>query len=87
MITYIVSKSKLDFAKKYRSHFSNRHYHGFYWLYLIRKIKVELETNTVIVYWKFGCKKSYKMEKLSFYYLLRDCGFSDAELENSLLKN
>jgi hypothetical protein len=81
MITYRITKAKLDSAKKYREDFKNVNFHKFHRLYWIKKIKSDLVTNNIIVYWKFGMKSEYNFDNLVLYYLLRDCGFSDKDLE------
>ena len=66
---------------RYRKRVNNSSFHGFFRLYWINKIKVDLSISEVVVHWKFGFTTTYIMEKSKIYYLLRDCGFTDGDLE------
>lgn len=80
-IVYRITRDKLNSGRQYRQTYKHYRVHGFRHLYWIKKIKFEFDNELAHVYWVFGLKSTYSINRVTMYYILRDCGFSDTELE------
>jgi hypothetical protein len=81
--SYSITRERLNSAKQYRKAYRHNVLHGFHHLSWIKTIKIDLYNELATIYWVFGIKTIYSMDRVTIYYLLRDCGFSDCELEVS----
>jgi hypothetical protein len=89
---YEVTSERIKSGKRYRKDFEKWRVHSFKYPWWIKSIGVDLNcleegkprecSHLVSIHYKIGIKMTYLMGNISVYYLLRDCGFKDTEIES-----